>query len=157
MDGNAGFDRPFQKPGMELGRMQAGKIRAQHAAVIKVATDFPVLFRLRNHLRLDVQMLVEEVRLATLGFVVRRAHGADEAADPLVIAVDVFGVDERRQALAGDLALAINAKRRLQALGLDHLAEAYADVAAGQAAVAGRGARARVLLVENLYRASGSR
>ena len=82
MDGDAGLDRSLHK---------TGKIRAHHAAVVEVAADFPVLFRLTDHLGVNIEMFVETVRLAALGFVVRRAHCAGEASDRLVIAVDVFG------------------------------------------------------------------
>ncbi len=156
MDGDAGLDRCLHQAGVKFGRVKTGEVRAHHAAVVEVAADFPVLFGLRDHLGVNMEMFVEAVRLAALGFVVRRAYGAGEASDRLVIAVDIFVGDEGRQTLAGGLAFAVESQRRFQPHGFDHLAEADVDVAAGQAAVARRCAFARPLLVENLHRASGA-
>jgi hypothetical protein len=100
---------------------------------------------------------VQQVGLAREAVIVSRRRRAGEAPDQLEIAIDLFLGEEAVEILARELGLGQDRGRAGLPEAFGHLGKAQPEIAAGDAAIARRGALARLLPVEHLHRASGPR
>ena len=105
---------------------------------------------------LDPERLAQQVRLAGEPLVLAGLGRAGEAAREPELAVDRLAPDELGQVLARGLGLGLDGVGAGLAEPAHHLPIAGPEVAAGDAAVARRGALAGALAVEDLHAAAGA-
>src|SRR6266852_8794425 len=125
--------------------------------MVIVGADQPALPATLDRIGFDTERLVQQVGLAREAVIVTRRRRAGKAPDQLEIAIDLLLGEEAVEVLARELGLGQDRGRAGFAETFRHHGEAEPEIAAGDAAIARRGALARLLPVEDLDRASGAR
>ena len=149
-------DRDVQHAPVQLCGMQTANIHANRAAEIVVRSKHRPLIRTGDRISLDAQGSVQHLGLARQLLVVGWRGGSGEPSGKGEIAVDLFLVDKAIEVFACGLGFRDQSGRALLAEALAQFRKAWAEIAAGNSAVAGRGAFAGKLAIEDLNRAAGA-
>src|SRR5216684_3368583 len=122
--------------------------------MVIVGADQLTLAATLDRMGFDAERLVQQVGLAREAVVVTRRRRAGKAPDQLEIAIDLLLGEEAVEVLARELGLSQDRDRAGFPEAFRHLGEAEPEIAAGDAAIARRGALARLLPIEDLDRTS---
>src|ERR1700730_9914040 len=125
--------------------------------MVIIGADQLALAATLDRIGLDAQRLVQQVGLAREAVVIIRRRRTGKAPDQLEIPIDLLLRAESAEVLARELGLSQYRDRAGFSEAFRHLGEARPEIAAGDAAIARRGALARLLPIEDLDRASGAR
>src|SRR5690606_18488626 len=154
---DTGLEDEPEQLAMQLARMQATDIHAEHAAFVKVRPEDAALLGGRHCMSLNAERPAEYIGIACKRFVICGGGCASKAPGHRQVAGNSFVSDESLQVFPGGLRFCENRSGALLAEFRGKLPVARTQVAARDAAVPGGGALARTHAIEDLHRPAGTR